>query len=229
MPIEKAENEHHPRSKDTLREVIRWASHAGAIIPLVILVVDYLTSNLTVNPIQAAEQRTGRIALVVLVLMLAVTPFQTIYRTRLLSGMKKRLGLYTFFYVCVHLFIFMVLDYNLNWRNIYVQIIQKTYILPGLIAFIILLALAITSFDWWKRKLARNWKHLHRLVYLAAILVPLHYALAQKGDLMLLRGNLAVPVVYGVISLLLLFLRLPFIKRFIHRLEHPAERKSSIK
>lgn len=214
---------------DRIREGIRWTSHIGAVIPLVVLIFDYLTSNLTANPIQTAEQRTGRIALIILIIMLAVTPFQIIHRTSLLSGMKKRLGLYAFFYACVHLFIFFVLDFGLNWHSIYLQIIQKTFILPGLIAFVILLAMAITSFQWWKRKLARNWKRLHRLVYLAAILILLHFALAQKGDVMQLRGNLAVPVVYGVITLLLLFMRLPFVKRFINRLEHAVQRKSLIK
>ncbi len=215
IPIVIAENDHHRDRMDFIREVIRWVSHAGAILPLAVLIVDYLTSNLTANPIQTAEQRTGKIAIIVLIIMLAVTPIQIIHRTILLSGMKKRLGLYAFFYACVHLFIFLGLDFGLNWHSIYLQIIQKTFILPGLIAFTILLAMAITSFQWWKRKLARNWKRLHRLVYLAAILILLHYALAQKGDVMQLRGNLVQPVIWGLITILLLLLRLPWVKKVI--------------
>jgi sulfoxide reductase heme-binding subunit YedZ len=67
--------------------------------------------------------------------------------------------------------------------------------------------MAITSFQRWKKKLAKNWKRLHHLVYLAAILNVLHYALAQKGDILSLRGNLILPITYGIITLFLLLLR----------------------
>ena len=198
---------------DISREVIRWSSHAGAVIPLFVLIFDYLTSNLSANPIQTAEQRTGRTALILLVIMLAVTPFQIFYKTRLLSGMRKRLGLYSFLYASIHLCIFIFLDYGLKWTSIFNQLTQKTYIIYGLIAFSILLALAVTSFRWWKVKLGKNWKRLHRLVYLAAILILLHYAFGQKGDVMQLRGNLVQPVIYGSITMLLLFMRLPWVKK----------------
>ena len=174
---------------------------------MVVLVMDYLTSNLTANPIQTATQRTGDIAMILLVLMLAVTPILIFYQTNLLKGMRKRLGLYAFFYTSVHLFIFFVLDYGLDWKQLIQLILQKLYLIFGLIAFIILLAMAITSFQWWKKKLAKNWKRLHRLVYLAAILNILHYALAQKGDILSLRGNLILPVTYGIVTAVLLLLR----------------------
>lgn len=201
------------RRMDNIREVIRWSSHAGAVIPLVVLIIEYLTSNLSANPIQTAEQRTGKTALFLLVIMLAVTPFQIFYKTRLLSGMKKRLGLYSFLYASIHLCIFIFLDYGLNWTSIFKQLTQKTFIIYGFIAFTILLALAITSFRWWKVKLGKNWKRLHRLVYLASILILLHYAFGQKGDVMQLRGNLAQPVIYGSITMLLLLMRLPWVKK----------------
>jgi sulfoxide reductase heme-binding subunit YedZ len=225
MSIEKTIN-NRSRRMDIIREVIRWGTHVGAVIPMVILIFDYLTSNLTANPIQTAEQRTGRIALILLILTLAVTPILTIYKTRLLTGTRKRLGLYSFFYASVHLFIFIFLDYGLNWVSIFKLMTQKVYIIFGLIAFLILLAMAITSFQWWKRKLAKNWKRLHRLVYLAVILIILHYALAQKGDLMLLRGNLIKPLVYGLITVILLLLRLPFIKKAILWLETKIQREN---
>ena len=201
------------RRMDIRREIVRWTSHVGAVIPLIVLIFDYLTSNLSANPIQTAEQRTGKIALILLVIMLAVTPFQIFYKTRLLSGMRKRLGLYSFLYASIHLSIFIFLDYGLNWVSIFNQLTQKTYIIYGLIAFLILLSMAITSFRWWKVKLGKNWKRLHRLVYLAAILIVLHYAFGQKGDVLQLRGNLIQPVVYGSITLVLLLLRIPQVKK----------------
>jgi methionine sulfoxide reductase heme-binding subunit len=206
MSVEKHINNKQYRGTN-LQEFIRWGSHIGAVIPIIVLAVDYFTNNLTANPIQTATQRTGDIALILLVIMLAVTPILIFYQTNLLKGMRKRLGLYAFFYTCVHLFIFFVLDYGLDWNQLIQLILQKLYLIFGLIAFIILLAMAITSFQWWKKKLAKNWKRLHRLVYLAAILIILHYALAQKGNILSLRGNLILPIIYGVITAVLLLLR----------------------
>jgi methionine sulfoxide reductase heme-binding subunit len=193
--------------RNNLQELIRWGSHIGAVIPLLVLGVDYFTNDLTANPIQTATQRTGDIALILLVIMLAITPILIFYQTNLLKGMRKRLGLYAFFYTCVHLYIFFVLDYGLDWNQLIQLILQKLYLIFGLIAFIILLAMAITSFQWWKKKLAKNWKRLHRLVYLAAILIILHYALAQKGDILSLRGNLILPITYGIVTAVLLLMR----------------------
>jgi sulfoxide reductase heme-binding subunit YedZ len=206
MSIDKHNNNKQSRGSKS-QEIIRWGSHIGAVIPIIGLAVDYFTNNLTANPIQTATQRTGDIALILLVLMLAVTPILIFYQTNLFKGMRKRLGLYAFFYTCVHLYIFFVLDYGLDWNQLVQLIMQKLYLILGLIAFIILLAMAITSFQWWKVKLAKNWKRLHRLVYLAAILIILHYALAQKGDILSLRGNLILPITYGMITVFLLLLR----------------------
>jgi sulfoxide reductase heme-binding subunit YedZ len=194
MSVDKHSNNNQQHGNN-LQEVIRWGSHIGAVIPMLVLAGDYFTSNLTANPIQTATQRTGDIALILLVLMLAVTPILIFYQTNLLKGMRKRLGLYAFFYACVHLFIFFVLDYGLAWNQLIQLILQKLYLIFGLIAFIILLAMAIT------------WTRLHRLVYLAAILIILHYALAQKGDILSLRGNLILPIIYGIITVFLLLLR----------------------
>ena len=198
------------------QKIIRWGSHIGALIPIIVLAVDYFTSNLTANPIQTATQRTGDIALILLVLMLAVTPILIFYQTNLFKGMRIRLGLYAFFYTCVHLYIFFMLDYGLDWNQLKQLIFQKLYLIFGLIAFFILLAMAITSFQWWKKKLAKNWKRLHRLVYLAAILIILHYALAQKGDILSLQGNLILPVTYGVITAVLLLLRPLVVRKAAH-------------
>ena len=117
MSVDKHINNNQHRGNN-LQEFIRWGSHIGAVIPLLVLAVDYFTNNLTANPIQTATQKTGDIALILLVLMLAVTPILIFYQTNLLKGMRKRLGLYAFFYTCVHLYIFFVLDYGLDWNQL---------------------------------------------------------------------------------------------------------------
>jgi methionine sulfoxide reductase heme-binding subunit len=98
---------------------------------------------------------------------------------------------------------------------VFQTIIEKRYTVVGLTAYILLSLLAITSFDWWKVKLRRNWKRLHQLVYLTNLLVVLHYAWAMKGDIFRLRGNIYYPLLAGVLVLLLLAARLPFIRKRI--------------
>jgi sulfoxide reductase heme-binding subunit YedZ len=198
--------------------VLRWGTHIGSLIPLALLVYDYFTFNLTANPIQAATQRTGRTAITLLVLMLGCTPINIIFKTTLVAHIRKPLGLYAFLYASIHFIIFTIIDYGLVLSRIFTTFGQKPYLLLGLATFLVLLLMAITSFKWWMRKLGKNWKRLHRLVYPVSILIVLHYALAQKGDLLGLRGNLVKPVIYGVIVLILLGIRLPFVKKGIMRL-----------
>jgi sulfoxide reductase heme-binding subunit YedZ len=90
--------------------------------------------------------------------------------------------------------------------------------LLGLAALIILLVLAATSFRYWQRKLGKGWRTLHRLVYLAAILVLVHYFLAVKGDIFSLQGDYGAPLVAAIILILLFLLRFPFIYRPIQDL-----------
>ena len=195
--------------------VLRWGTHIGSLIPLALLVYDYFTFNLTANPIQAATQRTGRTAITLLVLMLACTPINILFKTTLVAHIRKPLGLYAFLYASIHFVIFTIVDYGLVLSRIITTFGQKPYLLLGLATFLVLLLMAITSFKYWMRKLGKNWKRLHRLVYPVSLLIVLHYALAQKGDLLGLSGNLAKPVVYGVIVLLLLTIRLPIVKKGI--------------
>lgn len=202
-------------NRSILWHVVRWGSHIASLLPLLILIFDYFTNNLTANPIQAATQRTGKTALTILVIMLAVTPVVSLTKASILSGMKKRLGLYAFMYAAIHFIIFTVVDYGLNFDWIVQTLTQKPYLILGLAAFIILLLMAITSFQWWKRKMGKNWKRLHRLVYAASVLIVLHFALAQKGDLFTLSGNLGLPLLYGIVLLVLLSFRIPIVKNWI--------------
>jgi sulfoxide reductase heme-binding subunit YedZ len=88
----------------------------------------------------------------------------------------------------------------------------KWYIIVGALAFLLLLPLAITSFKYWMKRLGKNWKRLHKLVYFIAPIVAIHFLLSVKGDLFRLQGNLLQPLLYGSIALLLLALRIKPIK-----------------
>jgi methionine sulfoxide reductase heme-binding subunit len=206
--------------------ILRWATHIGSLIPLVLLVFDYFTENLTANPIQAATQRTGRTAITLLVLMLACTPINILFSTTKVAHLRKPLGLYAFLYAGIHFIIFTVIDYGLVLPRIITTFSQKPYLLLGLGTFLVLTLMGLTSFKWWMRKLGKNWKRLHRLIYPVSILIVFHYALAQKGDVFGLRGNILKPVIYGIIILTLLLIRVPYIKKGILKLRSGLKMRS---
>jgi sulfoxide reductase heme-binding subunit YedZ len=193
---------------------LQIAMHLYAWSTLVALIFDFFTHHLTANPIQAMEQRTGRHAITLLVLTLACTPLKTLFGWRELLKRQRALGLYTLMYATVHVLIFINLDYGLAWSLIIQTIIQKPYILFGATVFLLLIPLGITSFDIWKVRLGKNWKRLHQIIYLIAPIAVLHFALSKKGDIFHLQGDIVRPFIYGLVVLLLLILRLPFIRRF---------------
>jgi methionine sulfoxide reductase heme-binding subunit len=172
------------------------------------MVFDFLAGRLSVNPIQEMEQRTGCAAITLLVLSLACTPLNTLFGWWEAIKRRRALGLYAFMYATIHMLVFVGLDYGLSWPLIRDAILEKRFIFVGVLSFLLLLPLAITSFKYWMKLLGRKWRRLHRLIYLVAPLAVLHYAWAKKGDLFHLRGDILLPLIYGLIVILLLLLRL---------------------
>ncbi len=170
---------------------------------------------LTVNPIQDIEQRLGRIAIYWLVAALAVTPLYTLTGWRELPNRRRATGLYAFMYTCLHILWFMGVDYAFFWPQILSLITGKVYLWVGVAALILLIPLAATSFDYFKRTMGKNWKRLHWLVYPAALLAVLHYALAQKGNIFELKGHIVAPFIWLLITILLLIMRIPPVRRWI--------------
>ncbi|MEW6285133.1 MAG: protein-methionine-sulfoxide reductase heme-binding subunit MsrQ [Chloroflexota bacterium] len=192
---------------------LQIAVHVYAWSALVLLLFQFFTNDLTANPIQALEQRTGRHAITLLVLSLACTPLHTLFHWAELLKRRRTLGLYAFMYAVIHVLIFLHLDYGLAWSLIAQTVFEKPFIIMGVISFLLLIPLAWTSFDIWKKRLGRGWKRLHQMVYLIAPLVVLHYAWSKKGSLFALQGEIVRPLVYGLIVLLLLVLRVPPVRR----------------
>jgi sulfoxide reductase heme-binding subunit YedZ len=211
-------NRNHPAWR-----IFRIAMHIAAWIPLLILVLDYFNNNLTANPIQAASQRTGRTAITFLTLCLAGTPLQIITGINYFKSLRKPLGLYAFFYAVIHFVIFTVVDYGLVTRRIVKGFVEKPFIWLGFSALIILMLLALTSYKWWKVKMGKRWKKLHQLVYLAGVIVVIHDVFVQKANLLKFQGNIILPVIYGSIIVVLLLMRIPWIKLRIQqiRMGHP--------
>jgi sulfoxide reductase heme-binding subunit YedZ len=155
--------------------------HLGALLPLLLLLVDWANDDLTANPIQAVTLRTGYPALVLLVLSLACTPVAALTGWKRLLAFRRPLGLYAVLYASLHLAIFALVDYGLDWSLIGQAIGEKRYIVAGFAAFVLLLPLALTSTQGWQRRLGRRWKSLHRVVYLAVPLAALHYLWLSKS------------------------------------------------
>lgn len=188
------------------RAVVQVVVHAGAVVPLVMLIGDALTGGLTANPIQALTARTGTAALVCLILSLAVTPFSGVGRQAWAVPLRRPLGLYAFFYASLHMATFAGLDYGFDWRLIWDTVLEKRYIVAGSGAFVAMVPLALTSTRGWQRRLGPRWRKLHRLAYLAAILAVIHF-------LWLVKADIRQPVAYGVGVAALLVLRLPAVRR----------------
>ena len=187
--------------------------HVIAWTILAVTIVQWLTGNLTANPIQAVEQRFGRVALYFLIVTLACTPLVTLTGWREPIKRRRALGLYAFMYASLHFFVFSAIDYGFDVQQIAKLTEQKPFILLGITAGLILLALAITSFTWWIKKMGKGWQSLHRTVYLGGVIVVIHYAMARKANIFNLSGDIFQPLIVGLILLLLLSLRIPYLRR----------------
>ena len=183
--------------------------HVGSLVPLALLIRDAITDNLTVNPIQDITFRTGKDALVLLVLSLACTPLNTVFGFREALRVRRALGLYAFLYVSLHFLIFIGLDYTFDLSLIREAIVEKRYALMGFAAFLTLLPLALTSTKRWQKRLGKTWRALHRWVYLAAILAVIHFIWLVKSDI-------REPLAYGTVVILLLVLRIPVVRRVVN-------------
>jgi methionine sulfoxide reductase heme-binding subunit len=192
---------------------LQIAAHLAAWLLVGWLLFDYFSGRMSVNPIQDATQRTGRYAIALLVLSLACTPLNTLFAFRQALTARRTLGLYAFMFVSFHLTLLVGVDYGFDLPLLLGDLATKRYILAGFPAFLILLSLAVTSFRWWMKRLGKNWKRLHRLVYLASILAVIHYAWAAKGNLLGLQGDILKPAFYALAVALLLLVRLPLIRR----------------
>lgn len=192
---------------------LQIAMHLYAWSAIILLIFDFATGNISPNPIQELERRTGRHALVLLVLSLLCTPLNTIFKWSEPLKRRRALGLYSFMYAVIHVIIFADLDFGLAWSTLIQEVVTKPRLVVGTLAFLLLIPLAITSFDIWKKRLGKNWKRLHRVVYFIAPAVVLHYLWSKKGDVLSLQGEILQPLMYGLVVVILLLLRLPQVRK----------------
>jgi sulfoxide reductase heme-binding subunit YedZ len=202
--------------------------HLYAWSAIILLIFDFATGNISPNPIQELEQRTGRHALVLLVLSLLCTPLNTLFKWSEPIKRRRALGLYSFMYAVIHVIIFADLDFGLAWSTLIKEVVEKPRLIVGAIAFFLLIPLAITSFDVWKKRLKKNWKRLHQVVYFIGPLVVLHYLWSKKGDILSLQGEILKPMIFGLVVAIFLILRIPRVRKALARRGHqPSARPLS--
>lgn len=204
----------------TLSRIFNWASHIGAWLPLIFLLIDYYTDDLTADPIREITLRTGKTALVLLILSLAVTPLMTWLDWKFLTPSRRPLGLYAFGYVCLHLLTFVYLDYGLQWEFIVEGILEKRYALVGFTAWLLMIPLTITSTKAAQKKMGKRWKSLHKLAYVIGILAIIHYV-------WLVKNAYTQPALYGSLLFLLLLSRWQPVKQRIIQLRQQLKRRAS--
>jgi len=187
-------------------------------LPALVILVLFLADGLSFNPISTALHWMGRFAAGFFVLSLAVTPLVTLTGVSSLAVLRRPLGLAAFYYAGLHFLIYLALDLNFNMAMFWRLFTRQPYIWLGSGALLILLVLGFTALKPVMRKMGKRWKVLQRLAYIGIFLVLIHYAMARKGNLFTLQGDITVLLSMLVITLVLLALRLPFIRKGILRL-----------
>jgi sulfoxide reductase heme-binding subunit YedZ len=185
-----------------VRRFIRPALWLLVIVPAPVIAAQLLLDQLGANPIKEVEHMTGEWALRFLIASLAVTPLMRVTGWGWLVGQRRFLGLAAFFWALGHLLVYTVLDWFFDWNEIGKDILKHLYITLGMLAFVLMVPLALTSTKASIRRLGgQRWTRLHALVYVSVIAACLHFLWAVKKDL-------AEPILYGAIALVLLALRL---------------------
>lgn len=157
-------------------------------------------SGLAVNPVEFITHSTGTWTLSLLLITLAVTPLRRLSGWNPLIRLRRMLGLFAFFYACLHFLTYLWLDQFFDWRHIAHDIGKRPFVTVGFAAFVLLFPLALTSTDRMLKRLKKNWGRLHRLVYPIAVLGVVHYWWLVKKDV-------TQPLLYAAALTLLLGLR----------------------
>ena len=178
------------------------ALFAICLIPACLLIARGLEGRLSANPVEFIEHATGDWALRFVLITLAVTPLRKIFEQPLLTRFRRMLGLFTFFYVCVHLLMYLIFDQSFDVIAIVADVWKRPYITVGMAGFLLMIPLAVTSTAAMVRRLGpQRWQLLHRLIYFCALAGVIHYYWLVKSDVrepLMYGGILAVLMLYRV-------------------------------
>jgi len=187
-----------------LRKLPVWPIYAIAPLPPLWLLWQGLNGQLGVDPVKVMEHWMGLRGLQVLIFVLAITPIRNLTGISLIR-FRRALGLVGFFYICLHLLIWLVLDVQIVGQ-IVADILKRPYITIGMAAFVLMIPLALTSNNWSVRKLGPQWRLLHKLNYVIVLLGGVHF-------FMLVKGWQLEPMIYLAVIFVLLALRAAPLRR----------------
>src|SRR5574337_907864 len=180
------------RARIVLKSVV-WSV---ALSPLLLLLYRFLTNGLGANPISYATNLLGDTTLRLLLASLLLTPLRLLFGISWQMSLRRLLGLFAFCYACLHFTVWIAVDHVFEWGELAPDIVKRPYITVGMLALTLLVPLAVTSTSGMVKRLgSKNWRRLHRLVYVIGLLGVLHYLwLVKKGvnDPYLYAGILAV-------------------------------------
>ena len=188
-------------SAERVRQLKR-ALFVSALLPFLINVWLAAQDRLGANPIESLTRSSGDWTLYFLTLTLAITPLRRLSGQHWLQALRRMLGLFAFFYACLHFTTFIWFDHFFDLAEIGRDVWKRPFITIGFAALLLLIPLAVTSTDAMQRRLGRRWSQLHRLVYGVALLALLHFWWMRAG-----KQNFAEPILMGVIIMILLAAR----------------------
>ena len=172
------------------------------LLPSLIWIYQFFNGNLGVNPIEKLMDKLGETALRLIIITLIISTVSDFKSFKSLIVLRRMIGLYVFYYVCLHFLSYIVLDHFLDFKFIIKDVLKRPFITLGFTSFIILIPLALTSTNNMVKKLGfKVWKKIHYLIYPAAILSSIHF-------FMLVRANKIEPIIYMSIIFFLLFYRI---------------------
>jgi sulfoxide reductase heme-binding subunit YedZ len=165
----------------------------ACLVPLALLLWKYHSDDLGANPIEVITHATGDWVIRFLLITLAITPLRKLSRQPWIIRFRRMLGLFAFFYGCLHFTTYIWLDQFFDWPNMLKDVGKRPFITAGFTGFVLMIPLAVTSTAWAVRKMGgKRWQWLHRLIYVSATAGVVHYIWLVKADLTL-------PLTYAVI------------------------------
>ena len=162
--------------------LLRTVIFAAALVPAAALVYDFVTNDLTANPIDYITDTTGYTAITLLMITLTVTPLRRLTGRNEVIKLRRMLGLLAFFYACLHFSTWLVLDWFFDFSSMAADVVERPFITMGMATFVLLIPLAATSTTGMIRRLGRRWQQLHRLVYVAGLTAVIHFWWVVKAD-----------------------------------------------
>ncbi len=166
----------------TLVGTLKPVVFAAALVPAAVLLYGAFANDLTANPIDYITDTTGLTALSLLLVTLTITPLRRLTGRSEIIRLRRMLGLLAFFYACLHVSTWFVLDWFFDFASMASDVVERPFITLGMTTFLLLLPLAVTSTAGMIRRLGRRWQQLHRLAYVAAITAIIHFWWVVKAD-----------------------------------------------